>query len=309
VVYVLDMDWLRRRRSEAKWSRRGEVERRVVDDRVFLLGLDELYREAVKPRERGELLDAARAVARSLGVAPVAVPVEGYYHEDERLTDYFLLMRGLQAVSAQRVPEVEGLAEYQRLVEVASAPLYGEAYWGDELLLPVGRDALARALETQWPAWDIETLTQAAHTAALEHDDFSLVGLAARAGDPVVMAALRESVVLYAMVALGYALPPPESVYVWEVDADLAEAAGRFIATFNALFDEDLPTAESKHAEQYWLAYVSNVIVGRCARIGRDEATPPNHYHWAIAASNVVEDFWDTEVWTTERYRATKLGY
>lgn len=281
----------------------------MVDDRVFLLGLDEFYRSAMKGHERGELLDAARAVAAELGVGPAGVPVEGYYHEDERLTEYFLLMRALGAVEDRRIAEVEPLAGYRRLVEVTSAPLYGEPQWEGKLL-PTGRDALSRALEDLWPSWTIALLTEAARSAAVGHDDFSLVGLAARAGDPVVLAALRESVVLYAQVVVAAAARPPKYEYVWDVRPELTGAAQRFIDTFNALFGEDLPAAEPDHAKQYWFARQRNEIVGRCARLGTDDATPPNHYHWAIERSGAaVEEFWDTEVWTTHRYRSERLGW
>src|ERR671930_658665 len=58
----------------------GEIrERRVIDNRVFLLGLDALYRGAMKQNEGVELLRCAREVAWSLHVAPANVPVEGYY--------------------------------------------------------------------------------------------------------------------------------------------------------------------------------------------------------------------------------------
>src|SRR5262245_10918203 len=98
---------------------------RVVDNRIFLLGLDELYRDAMKRHERGELLLCARRVAAALEVAPAAVPVEGYYAEDQQLTEYFLLMRALQEVSEERTQVVAALPEFQRLLDVTSAPLYG----------------------------------------------------------------------------------------------------------------------------------------------------------------------------------------
>src|SRR6266550_2354512 len=67
------------------------TEERVVDDRTFLLGLDELYRTGIKPHERTELLVAAREVASALGIPPAAAdaPVEGYYGEDDQLREYF----------------------------------------------------------------------------------------------------------------------------------------------------------------------------------------------------------------------------
>jgi hypothetical protein len=63
------------------------IERLVVDNRVFLLGLDELYRESMKTHERSELLICARETADALSVAPADVPIEGYYTEDEALTN------------------------------------------------------------------------------------------------------------------------------------------------------------------------------------------------------------------------------
>ena len=43
---------------------------RVVDNRVFVLGLDKLYRDAMKQHEREELLLCARRVAEVLQVVP-----------------------------------------------------------------------------------------------------------------------------------------------------------------------------------------------------------------------------------------------
>src|SRR5688572_21285690 len=57
-------------------------EERVVDDRIFLRGLHELYRTGIKPHERRELLPAARSVAAKLNVRQSDIPVEGYYAED-----------------------------------------------------------------------------------------------------------------------------------------------------------------------------------------------------------------------------------
>jgi len=57
----------------------SRVARRVVDDRVFLLGLDNLYRDAMSLLESEQLLSSARKVAEALRVRPAEVPVEGYY--------------------------------------------------------------------------------------------------------------------------------------------------------------------------------------------------------------------------------------
>ncbi len=49
----------------------------IVDNRMFLLGLDKLYRDAMKKHERSELRQCAQRVANALDLAPAQVPVEG----------------------------------------------------------------------------------------------------------------------------------------------------------------------------------------------------------------------------------------
>jgi hypothetical protein len=273
----------------------------VVDNRVFLLGLCELYRDAMKPHERGELLACARRVAGALGVPPADVPIEGYYAEDDELTAYFRLMRALQEVLASRTPIVKDLPEFGRLREVTSAPLFGRPV-GEDYLLPLGRDPLSQALSDTQPEWSVERLTEAAYDAAERYPrDISLVGLAARIRDPVVLTALRESVVLFAELLL--AGPPRQPEYVWQVDDDLAARASRFIDAFNALFDERLPPPKPKHVAVFVAAWKRSEILGRCVRLGGD--TAENHYHWAICGAEelTVHEFWHGDVWTTERYR------
>jgi len=279
----------------------------VVDNRVFLLGLDDLYRSAMKRNEGLELLRCAREVAWTLHIKPADVPVEGYYAEDERLTEYFRLLRAFQEEPNSRVAAVERLPAYQRLYEVTSSRLFGRPRSEDKLL-PVGHDALSNALQKLAPHWTIPTLTAAAEQAARAMDDYSLVGLAARTQDSVVLAALRESVVLYAQAMLaGKAYQAP--VVEWRVDAELASQANRFIRTFHALFPQGmrLPAATAENAERYWSACDEKAIVGRCVRVGYDDRrNPVMHYHWGINRSQgrlEVEEFWAPEIWTTERYR------
>src|SRR5262245_30703346 len=235
---------------------------RIVDNRIFLLGLDKLYREAMKRHERGELLRCASRVARVLLVTPADVPVEGYYAEDEQLTEYFRLVRALQGVKEEATPKVESLSEFQRLRDVMSAPLYGEPQY-DRMLLPKGCDALTRALLDTFPNWTVASLTAAAYNKVLETDEISLVGLAARIRDSVVLTAVRESVVLYEMDALCAAFFLTQPQYLWEVDKELAQYAKRFIDTFNLLFGEELPPPDPAQAERYWNAYQDNEILGR----------------------------------------------
>lgn len=282
-----------------------KTERRVVNNRVFLLGLDELYREAIKQHERVELLRCAKEITSTLSVAPADVPIEGYYTEDEQLTEYFRLVRGLQKVPKHRESEVGSIDGYKRLKQVTESPIFGPPFDGN-YLLSVGEDSLSVALKRTFPEWNIENLTNTAYQCALDTDDFSLVALAALSRDSIVLAALRESVVLYAMAVGGSAIIP-DPKYTWQVDDVVESRARRFVEAFNQLFDECLPTPSHDNAQTFWRACKEWKIVGRCVRIGFDDSVLPiNHYHWAIDRDSkhklIVKDFWDSEIWTTQRY-------
>ena len=87
------------------------------------------------------------------------------------------------------------------------------------------------------------------------------------------------------------------------------ERATQFVDTFNLLFGERLPRPAPENAEEFWMASSEWKVVGRCVRVGFDDSVRPvRHYHWAIDRGAqyrpVVTEFWDTEIWTTERYRA-----
>ena len=280
----------------------------IVDNRVFLLGLDQLYRTRMKRHESTELLACARAVAAKLTVLPAGVPIEGYYGETTRLTEYFRLIRGLQSVDNNKVGRVARMREFRRLSSIMAAPLYGRPV-KQRTLFPVGYDSLTQALDDT--TGDLSQLTvgnlvDRAYRVAIETKDFSLVGLASFARDAVMMAALRESVVLYAGVTRFFREPlePPVPVYVWHVDHELARRGARFAATFNELFDDDLPEPVAENADLFFEAADENKIYGRCVRIAEDPEA--GFYHWAVRLGAdgrpAVDDFWDTEVWTTERY-------
>lgn len=124
-----------------------------------------------------------------------------------------------------------------------------------------------------------------------------------------MLAALRESVVLYA-AAMGGSAVVREPGYVWQVDDQLAGRAALFVAEFNELFDAELPSPTADNARLFWAACRTWKVLGRCVRIGFDDSTEPvRHYHWAIDHDGrynlKVKDFWDTEIWTTSRYRET----
>jgi hypothetical protein len=283
----------------------GHVEERVVDDQLFVLGLDELYREAMKPRERGELRACAAKVMARLSVAPANVPIEGYYGEDAELAAYFRAFRALQGEGIERRREVAGMPEFERLLSVASAPLYGVPLEIGKLL-PQGRDPLTTAMQKVPVPWTVTALVSRAGDEAESGDDCSLVGIAARTRDPVLVTAVRESVVLYA-ATLCTAMPT-QPRYEWRVSPAIEAAARRFVETFRALFpdttDAEFPIPEASAVETYWGAGKNSKPLGRCVRIATDDLG--NSYHWAIRLEGdefAVHDFWTNDVWTTDRYR------
>jgi len=298
--------------GDGRWEMKGEDSSmlgrrklvRVVDNRVLVLGLDELYRSAMMRFEADQLLPCAEKVTGVLGLEEAVVPIEGYYTESAELTRYFRLMKAIKECPARNRPAVETMKEFRLLLSVTASPLFGHPEFGDGLL-PSGRDPLARALiETSPKGWNVDTLVDAAHDAAIRDDDISLVGLGARITDAVVMTACRESVVLYALLALGASLEQPEYVYEWNVDQHLALAANRFVDTFNRFVPGALPSLSEENAESLYWASGCNAIRGRCVRIGFDESG--RQYHWAISLSGAHDDFWDDHVWTTEEYQRAK---
>ena len=284
----------------------ARFERRVVDNRTLIIGLDDLYRDSMAELEKSRLLECARVVSRELQVTAPAVPVEGYYAEDPALTEYFLLMRGLQLLDESASRRVKHLPEFKLLHNIATSGLYGPTEPGD--LLPRGHDPLFRALESVAPAeWTTSRLVDIAYAKAVASDDFSLVALAARTRDPIVLAAARESVVLHAD---WFCLDDERIEYIWEVEEDLMHITNRFIDTFNQFGGAALPHAHPDSAEAFYSAADDAQLLGRCVMLGA--ATPAGrYYHWAIAGQSAddmhVHEFWDDDHWTTARYTVEKL--
>lgn len=283
----------------------------VINDRVFVIGLDYLYRKAMKLFETQKLLPYAEKVAQRLLIQPAEVPSEGHYTESPALKTYFKTMRALQEVKKSQGAVVKDLPEFQFIIRVLESGLFGEPIY-EEKLLPVGRDPLSKALRAQaGKAWNIPILIESAYQFAAGTNDFSLVSLAARSHDPVTVTALRESVVLYAEVASFGIVEEPQYRYLWRVSREIGEAGNAFIRAFYEITGHQLPTASPENAGVFAKAFSDNEIVGRCVRIGDSGAGQPPYYHWAIYMTNwkdpntlQVEDFWHPEVITTEKYRS-----
>jgi hypothetical protein len=159
--------------------------------------------------------------------------------------------------------------------------------------------------------WSIESLTLEAQSISIKNNDISLVGIAAFINDPVLLAALRESVALYGAVAAGCAMVPPKIVYKWNVEPVLQCKVNKFIKIFNELTYSNIKEANSENVKYFHEAFKDNKIVGRCIYIGYDDTKVPiKKYHWAIKYDTgglIVDDFWSEELWTTERYLDEKL--
>jgi len=295
------------------------IELRPVTDRDLLLAIDDIYRTTMMRHQAGELLGCARQTATALRVSPAREVVEGYYSSSAALAEDFSLVRALQDVSGSRSAEVESLPAFARLAAVLGSPLYGRPV-EDDSLLPRRADSLALVMmELPATEWTIATIASRARARALADDDCSLVGLAARTGDLVMLTALAESAVLERYRSLGR---EPVPRYVWRVSDDLAHAAARFVAHFHALFGDTYPAIGPESTEAYWLASRGKSPAGRCLWLGTDPARPgASHYHWAVAYPKMtrlprlldrlmrrergfrVVEFWSEEVWTTQRYQ------
>jgi hypothetical protein len=111
---------------------------------------------------------------------------------------------------------------------------------------------------------------------------------------------------IYAAKMVGAGPNTPQ--YDWDVDETIQARAMEFVATFNALFDDSLPLPIAQNARRFWNAWKDIKVFGRCVNLGKSPTgNPPKQYRWAINRHSTdelfVEDFWDDEMWTTERYR------
>lgn len=283
---------------------------RTVDDRTLILALDFLYRESMKVFEKETLLPESRKLLDELALSAIDAPVEGYYCESEELKEYFLNIRTLQQCPMERKREVESLEPYRLISKVMSSEIFGSGRSGG--FLPKRFDPLYYALQNvPVGKWAVETLAAEAHAISSKTDDISLVGIAASVNDAVALTALRESVALYGVVAAGCATKPIKVEYKWNVEPDVKDKVNRFIKTFNELTLSIIKEAEPDNIVYFYDAFAKNDIMGRCIYIGYDDTNDPiKRYHWAIsydAGRAIVDAFWSSDLWTTERYQKEKM--
>ncbi len=270
----------------------------VVDDRVFVLGLNELFRAEKQEYETAVLLPHAERLVAALRLPLLDVPVEGYYYQSEDLRRYFLLIRTLQNAEKQPMPDAAAETALERLRAVYSSPAMGRPCPDLLSLLPRTGSPLGDAMESLGDAasWNVERISRRAAECVTE-DDANLVAVAAVTGDPVLLCATRET------MALEMALPRcavERPAYEWAVSPPVAAVARRFIAALERDTGITLPPAMESSAEIYWNWAQHSHLDGRCIAIGEIFG---DHYHWYIAHDGekwTVVDFWSKHLWTTE---------
>lgn len=268
----------------------------IVDDRAFVVGLSELFRQEMKRYEVANLLPLAEDACKALDLSPALVPVEGYYTESAELERFFRLIRALQNTEIHEVSPGSTDDAILRLREVLTSPAMGRIEHNDQLIArttsPLG-EAL-RILSN----WSIDGLCQQAQKL-VRKDDSGLVAVAAAAGDPVGLCAARESMALVADVELAE-MQLPE--FAWGVSEHVVEVASRFISALAETTRIMLPKPVATSSDLYGQAAIDAELIGRCILIGERFGNPFPYYHWYIESQGgkpIVKDFWSSTVWTT----------
>jgi hypothetical protein len=277
----------------------------VVDDRTFVIGLCELYRQHMKDYEVASLLPLAETACQSLKLPPASVPIEGYYAESDQLKRYFQLIRALQQTEMREMVPGTGLEAVQRLREVFSAPAMGRVEASDKIL-PRTHNPFGEALRVR-AHWTIDSLSAQARQLVRD-DDAGLVAVAATTGDPVALCAARESMALMADLVYAEAEVPH---FTWAVSETVARIARRFVAALTEATSIVLPQPEAVSAHLYGQAAREAQLPGRCIAIGEQSGNPYRYYHWYIDTDNgrlTVKDFWSSSIWTTENLRVLPVN-
>ena len=281
----------------------------VVNDFVLILSLDSFYRDCMKKYEAEDLLPLVKNIFEELKISPGEFPVEGYYYETDELKSYFNHVKTLQTLEQESIKckeKIYNMSGYKKLTELFCSGLYG-IYEYEGFLLPAVRDPIYYSLKSlqQPEKWNAENILNEAYTIIKDTEDTTIVGLGILLKNPVIVTALKESVVLYNDI-----LPTGELdhrikyiyKYIWNVSKEIENLANKIIEIFNGICPYRIPIAVAENAKKYYNNFSSNPIKIRCVKIGYDNLSQ-KYYHWAINNVNYnykFVDFWDTKLWTTE---------
>lgn len=272
----------------------------VVDDRTFVVGLCELFREHMKVYEVATLLPLAESACKALDLSPAMVPIEGYYAESAELERFFRLIRAMQLAEMRELPAGPGASAIRQLRKVYGSPAMGRVAQNQNVL-PRTDSPFGEALGIL-ADWSIDGVSRLAQRLVRD-DDCGLIALAAASGDPLALCVARETLALSGLIMQMEADLPQ---FVWAVSGHVASVAARFVAALAEATGIMLPAPDAQSAHLYGQAGKDAALVGRCIWIGERVGNPYPFYHWWIDSQNgllTVKDFWSSEVWTTDVVR------
>lgn len=277
----------------------------IVDDRTFVVGLSELFRQEMKAFEVATLLPLAEHACKVLDLSLPVVPVEGYYAESDELERFFRLVRAMQSADMCKVSPDAGVDAIKRLREVFTSPVMGRLEESDRVL-PRTSSPFGEALRilADWSIMDLSRHAQ----QLVRADDAGLVAVAAATGDPLALCVARESVALTADVMLAEVASPK---FVWAVSENVAGVAARFITALTETTGIMLPEPTATSSSLYGQTAQEADLLGRCILIGERSGNPYPYYHWYIDSQEgqrMVKDFWSSSIWTTDNLRQTLIN-
>ena len=301
-----------------------------MDERTLLQGLIVMFQRALSASIKRELYGCAQRLANKLNLKPVRScgVIPDFCKGDAILSRYFQIVEELRHVCWRK--RVQAMPDFQRIEAVMASPLFGlrtsrsdsltmacrrcgplgfahKQQLGrpqdalDRAVIAIGRDTLAQSPGTA-ATCSITELTTSAQSIAVEADDVSLVGLAARIGDPMLMILAR------AQPRAGHLLDDSGEEFDWQVDAAFAASAAEFVDTANQLLGADLPAPTADHASAYFWASLAISPGGQCVPLDCDHGQ--GTYYWAIRGPHLAsrmpgpeaEQFVDTKPWDSGRY-------
>lgn len=276
----------------------------IVDNRLFVIGLCELYRQKMKEYEAAVLLPLAASACEKLNIQAADCEIEGYYSENDELIRFFKLIRSLQNTESLDVLPAVELEEIRLLRKALNSPAMGRRIESSKIL-PRTSSPFGQAM-SDLSEWSIDGLSHMAKQMVTDTDS-GLIAVASATGDPVAIGVARESQALMADLEMAEVDIP---TYNWDVSSDVRLIAEKFISSLAETTGILLPVPDAVSAEIYGQAAAEAEISGRCTLLGEQSGNPFPYYHWYIDSLDnrlVVKDFWSSHVWTTDALRSTPV--
>jgi len=296
----------------------------VVDNLQYFRAVDSEVRKHMKRFEAG-LLPIARQAVKDAGFPVKDVPIEGYYHENPELREYFTLIRTLQDNFTKKItPTIE------KLHDVYTHPIFGlgqgrptaisdrdnkKVMYPNEPYSTVSQvaDPVSVASMKIMPNWTIERIMAEVDKLNL---GTCLVGLALLVdtespSNPLATCMACETTVLSRMKAIARGASPMPEVE-WRVSREVEEYGERVIKGYNDLFKNYAASgleAEKVTPKNAALILENVPPLERCVNINIDATRIDGYYHWAIehdGERHVVLEFWSSHIVTTKDWQRNR---